>query len=1028
MNGSKRVAMILLIAGILCLQADTSAQSAFLVDAVATPRYVEVTVEIPPPSVIRTDRGDELVIDGFGRFGEPGTPDLPGRIFAVAVPPGAQVSGVTVTPLESSPLPARYDIPVVELPHLIGQRDRDLPPEERARYRSNLSRVYGADDPYPATAGHLVRTAGYRKYDLIDVCITPVSYRPRTRRVVHHSRIAIRVACSVPADTSFRPDDLAGPEEVAREIVLNHEQAQEWYTGAATAAGRGSSDFVIITLDSLVAAVQPLVDWETRKGRSVNVVTTTWIESHWRGYDLAEKMRNFLRDKYPSSAWGIEDVLLVGHYDDVPMRQTAQTTGYGMPETDFYYAELSKPDDQSWDKDGDHKWGENSDTIDLYNEVNVGRIPWSDPAVVEDVCRRSIAFESTNDPAYKKNILLLGAFLWADTDTAVLMEQKIDHRWMSDWTVTRLYEEGHTNYAMDHDLDFNNTWSTWSKDRFAFVNWAGHGSPMVSRIYYGYGFHWEHFVSRFTCTLLDEESASIIFALACSNADSNADNIGRAMIRRGAVGFLGANKPTWAEQGWDSPNDRGIASLDYRFTRYVTSGEFTQGQAQQKAFREMYTLGLWFYTKYETFVWGGLMGNPALGLAEVAPITLGFPAGLPEGCLRPGPATPLVLKIHDGVASYVPGSGLLHYRFDPAAPFSSLPLTFLGGDRYEATLPHTRAGDEPEFYFEARGDGGSTVCSPLDAPASVYSIDVAFVELLLEDDFESDTGWSVVNENIATGAWERVDPEGTVGQSEDDHTEEGSMCFVTGGDGGKASEYDVDGGPTRLISPTIDLSSGDANLSFHLWFRHSVLGVTEPLCIDLTNDDGASWMEIDQLFDDQGWTRMDYSVSDHVRPTSTMRVRLSVSDNPDDSTVEALVDDFRLERYDHAPSMWADAYEIPSATGGSVDLTLSAGSSQAGYPYMVLGSMSGSSPGFDFNGVHVPLNWDWFTVLTMMMAGSPQFADFQGRLDPSGEATAIYDTRGPVEPDLVGLGASFAYIALGPSGFVSNPITVQFEE
>ncbi len=47
----------------------------------------------------------------------------------------------------------------------------------------------------------------------------------------------------------------------------------------------------------------------------------------------------------PPGAWGIEDVCLIGGYDDVPMRRTAQDVGYGQPETDYYYAELSLPDE-----------------------------------------------------------------------------------------------------------------------------------------------------------------------------------------------------------------------------------------------------------------------------------------------------------------------------------------------------------------------------------------------------------------------------------------------------------------------------------------------------------------------------------------------------------------------------------------------------------------------------------------------------------------------------------------------------------
>ena len=228
-----------------------------------------------------------------------------------------------------------------------------------------------------------------------------------------------------------------------------------------------------------------MVDWEISKGRTVEVVTTSWISSNYAGYDLAEKIRNFLRDKYPSEEWGIEDVLLIGHYDDVPMRRCDQDLGYGEPETDFYYAELSLPDDQSWDDDEDHNYGEDSDPIDFYNEINVGRIPWSGSSTVQSICEKSVAYELNEDLTFKKNILLLGAFFWDDdpnprTDNAVLMEYKVDsdlHPWMSDWTMTRMYEQGYSLFPMDYDLTHSNVVSVWSSGTFGFVNWAGHGSP-----------------------------------------------------------------------------------------------------------------------------------------------------------------------------------------------------------------------------------------------------------------------------------------------------------------------------------------------------------------------------------------------------------------------------------------------------------------------------------------------------------------------------------------------------------------------
>ena len=62
---------------------------------------------------------------------------------------------------------------------------------------------------------------------------------------------------------------------------------------------------------------------------------------------------------------------------------------------------------------------------------------------------------------------------------------------------------------------------------------------------------------------------------------------------------------------------------------------------------------------------------------------------------------------------------------------------------------------------------------------------------------------------------------------------------------------------------------------------------------------------------------MSYLVSDHLAPTSTVKIRLTASDDPDDGVVEAAVDDFEVERYEYEPSLWADAYAIPADMGGA---------------------------------------------------------------------------------------------------------------
>jgi hypothetical protein len=405
-----------------------------------------------------------------------------------------------------------------------------------------------------------------------------------------------------------------------------------------------------------------------------------------------------------------------------------------------------------------------------------------------------------------------------------------------------------------------------------------------------------------------------------------------------------------------------------------------------------------------------------------------FPDGLPQGLMPPGPATDLMVKIMDGGEQYVPGSGKLHYRFDPDDPYSELKLTPIGGDLFLVQLPKTQPGDLPEFYFSAQGDQGTTICSPFNAPDEVYAFDLGFTEVVMEDDFETNQGWTVENTAIITGAWERADPAGTDAQPEDDHTENGTHCYVTGRQGGSIGNDDVDGGPTRLISPTFDLSGGDASVNFYLWFYHSDNGGQQPLEIHLSNDDGSTWKKVADIEHKPSWNFYDYKVSDTLSPTGTMKIRFSASDNPNDSVVEGLVDDLKVERYILDPSLWAEAYHLSVSTGGIVDYHLDAGPDFAGQPYLLLGTLSGTVPGIMLpGGTQVPLNWDAFTTLVVSLLGTPIFQDFMGTLDPSGTATAAFDTLGPLNPALIGYSAHFAYFTGPPDwGFASNPIAVDF--
>jgi len=166
------------------------------------------------------------------------------------------------------------------------------------------------------------------------------------------------------------------------------------------------------------------------------------------------------------------------------------------------------------------------------------------------------------------------------------------------------------------------------------------------------------------------------------------------------------------------------------------------------------------------------------------------------------------------------------------------------------------------------------------------------ISVLLEDNCESGVDWSVVNQNLSTGAW-TVPPEVPIGGGvrNDPPTDyDGSgKCFLTEN---AAGDTDVDGGPTRLISRAYDLTiTPDPYLSFARWL---VTSGADVLVVDVSNDDGGSWTNVATLQGTDGWEVESFRVLDHLVPTAQTRLRFSVEDEYPGSVTEAAIDWIRI--------------------------------------------------------------------------------------------------------------------------------------
>lgn len=117
---------------------------------------------------------------------------------------------------------------------------------------------------------------------------------------------------------------------------------------------------------------------------------------------------------------------------------------------------------------------------------------------------------------------------------------------------------------------------------------------------------------------------------------------------------------------------------------------------------------------------------------------------------------------------------------------------------------------------------------------------------------------------------------------------------------------------------------------------------------------------------------------------------------------------------------------LSASTGGTVEFVINAEWQDLGRNYLILGSVSGVTPGHPLPGgmAVLPLNWDIFTDIALQLVNTPVLDKFMGQLASHGW-TRGYMNVGPI-PSAVGVDIDFAYVLNNPFDFASNPVRVSF--
>jgi hypothetical protein len=611
------------------------------VDRRGSSGQLTVSLHARPYEIKQLNEGVDIRMKDFGSSLNPGEPKLPAKTFLIGLPPGAEVTSVQLVTEHHKEIPGTYQI--VPAPPFAATSNESYTWRNRA--------IYTSEGPYPQQVYEYLGMTQLRKYKIARVQFTPLVYYPTAGKLLLYEQVTLRLEYQIVEDVTDELFADTGMDDIAAQSITNYDTIASHYAPSPMPSAQTSYDYVVITTSSLESSVSSLVSWKESLGYSVKVVNTTWISAQYSGSDLPEKIRNFLIDTY--AEWGITYVLIVGSHSTIPMRvcwPNPGDSGSTTP-TDYYYADLTG----NWDSDGDGHYGEygQDNAVDFTPEVYVGRIPVDNAQMVQSICTKTISFEQTENSGWKRRALLLGAIGnyanedrtgYPKTDGATLSyELQTDMLDPHNYTYERMNEQGgvgqKSTYPYEHALTNSNVINGgygWPSG-YGIVNWFAHGSTTAAwrkvwsiddgdNVPESKEISFSYFLSSSDTTALDDSKPAIVFSCACDNSDpSVSNNLGKSLLERGAVTFVGATQVSWYAVGWQDESWGGNAAIDYYFFEYLINQNQKAGQAlyySKVYYRDHFGWSGWGYAWWMNMFDFCLYGDPAVGMAQETPIVV----------------------------------------------------------------------------------------------------------------------------------------------------------------------------------------------------------------------------------------------------------------------------------------------------------------------------------------------------------------------------------------------------------------------
>lgn len=371
---------------------------------------------------------DVVSMAGEYHTSEAGKPLLPLVSRSLLIPPDAEVTDIRVVSSDAADMPGEYNIHPAQRPLVISAKSRPA-------FVSPDAAVYQSSNPYPAQIAGLTQSGCLAGYRIANISLSPLQYIPAAKRLRLNARLVLRITYTegvhqvFPQTASQR--SLFGQEVAA--LIVNEDRLSMWAPPLAPPLDGQTVDMIVITNRTLASSFQTFADWKTKKGYKTLILGTDTIYARYPGADNQTKIRNCITDYWQNH--GLKFVLLGGDAGIIPVRTchlTVESMTSDIP-ADMYYGDLQ----YSWNSDHNSYYGEMTDSVDLYHDVYVGRVPADNATDVATFIKKDTMFEKHPDPSYLKSLILPSEMLF-DPYHGRVANNLIAGTFPTGWKIARL--------------------------------------------------------------------------------------------------------------------------------------------------------------------------------------------------------------------------------------------------------------------------------------------------------------------------------------------------------------------------------------------------------------------------------------------------------------------------------------------------------------------------------------------------------------------------------------------------------------